>query len=233
MDIVKKLIARVLVIMWTLLLVFTAGCKSQIEITDPSLHPPEFATYYALLGLHKESVLASLGFTEAELTETNTYTYLTSKTVVFQDHSFRVLLHTGGDWNRFTGFSYMTFLEGDSKTQANQILDLARLLSERFGSPTDGSSAYPQYFVEMTAEELEAWLADGKQESASDSWYLGQIKTEEAMAYTAFLEGYHAAANTQTKIAEYPQLKLTLSIYKNGQGSVQVQLQYLLDCFSE
>lgn len=231
MDIVKKLIARVLVIMWTLLLVFTAGCKSQIEITDPSLHPPEFATYYALLGLHKESVLASLGFTEAELTETNTYTYATTRTVVFQDLSFRVFLQAAGDWNRFTGFSYMTVLESDSKTQASQILSLAQTLSENFGPPTDGASAYPEYFVEMTAEELETWLVDGKQESASDSWYLGQIQTEEAVAYTVFLEGYHFAAGTQMQIAEYPQLKLTLSIYKDGQGVVQVELKYLMDCF--
>lgn len=215
-----------------LLIAFAVACTHQTEITDPSLHPPEFATYYAQLGWHKNSVLEALGVTEAELTETSTYTYATTKTVVFQNLSFRVFFQTAGDWNRFTGFSYMAVLEGDSKTQANQILDLARLLSERFGSPTDGASAYPQYFVEMTAEELEAWLSDGKQGIASDSWYLGQTNTEEAVAYTAFLEGYHAAANTQTKIAEYPQLKLTISIYKNGQGSVQVQLQYSLDCFS-
>lgn len=222
---------HILSLLLALFVTFTSGCTSQIETLDASLHPSEFATYYEQLGWHKESVLDDLGITEAELTETNTYTYLTSKTVVFQDHSFRVLLHTGGDWNRFTGFSYMTVLEGDSKTQASQILSLVQTLSENFGPPTDGASAYPEYFVEMTAEELETWLVDGKQESASDSWYLGQIQTEEAVAYTVFLEGYHFAAGTQMQIAEYPQLKLTLSIYKDGQGVVQVELKYLMDCF--
>ncbi len=222
---------HILSLLLALFVTFTSGCTSQIETLDASLHPSEFATYYEQLGWHKDSVLEGLGVLEEELTEISTYTYATTKTVEFQNLSFRVFLQTAGDWNRFTGFSCMTFLEGDSKTQASQILSLAQTLSENFGPPTDGASAYPEYFVEMTAEELEAWLADGKQESASDCWYLGQIQTEEAVAYTAFLEGYHFAAGTQVQIAEYPQLKLTLSIYKDGRGVVQVELKYLMDCF--
>ena len=221
----------VLPLMLVLIVAFIAGCTPQAEITDSSLHPPEFNTYYAQLGWHKDSVLEDLGFTETELIETNTYTYATAKTVTFENLSFRVILRTGGSWNRFTGFSYMSFLEGDSKTQVSQILCLAQTLSKNFGAPTDGASAYPNHFAEMTAQELEAWLTDGKQESATDSWHLGQIKTQETVAYTAFLEGYHFASDTQTQIAQYPQLEVSLRVYKDGNGFVQVELCYMLDCF--
>lgn len=223
---------HILSLLLALFVTFISGCTSTDETPDASLHPPEFSTYYEQLGWHKDSVLEGLGFSEEELTETSTYTYATTKTVDFQNLSFRVLLQTAGDWNCFGGFSYVTFLEGDSKNQASQILRLAQTLSENFGPPTDGASAYPKYFAEMTAVELEAWLTDGKQENSSDCWYLGQIQTEEARAYTVFLEGYHLAAGTQVQIAEYPQLKLTLDIYKDGQGVVQVKLQYLLVCFN-
>ena len=227
-EVVKKCILSWMLV---LLLAVTVGCSPQTEMTDPSLHPPGFGTYYKQLGWHRDSILEDLGFTETELTETEIDTYSTTQNVEFQNLSFRVLLCTGGAFNRFAGFSYMTFLEGDSKTQAVQILSLAQTLSGRFGSPTDGASAYPKYFVEMTAEELEAWLTDGKQESSSDRWYLGQIQTEEAMAYTAFLEGYHFAADTQVPIAEYPRLALILRIYKDGNGFAQVELCYMMDCF--
>ena len=230
---------RAYVLLLVISLFLFTGCASKENTLDYAKHPPELATYYEQLGWHSQSVLDALDLKEADLEviDEDTGYYKTSKAATFHGIPFQIHLTIPtapkGNYNSLYRVDYFWQVDGDSRTQAEQILQLAQALSKDLGLPADDFQNNPSivHIAEMSIEELAAWLSNGSRGSHGNYWSFGQVKTTETLAYRAFLQGIHYGMESSPLCSDYPDLELQLAVFKDGTGTVQVYLQYGLNYF--
>ena len=201
-----------------MLLFLLVGCG----VGETSDAPPGYKEYASVVCLPKEEALQKLNLSESDLGETTSRSYYDTgqlQKICGVDFAYQVAFWPIDGVERLYCIQYQVVLD-DTRQAVDTMLAIAEEISNAGAvAITPVSAEQSERFGDTTPEALEEILKTGKG-NITDCWFLGDLTTEEAKAYVAYVTEHSIVKPAEPSDALSMMVHLNIAYAANADKTV-------------